>query len=262
MHKDQENKRQNHRGENSGSWQMDAGMVTGCAGSRKGVNIYQESCWFWAESPGKSRKLELPVTQRARLRVNWKSKALTSLKPGQYVHSSRSPKGTSSLPAGKHVFTVLTKQKRQRGRTTWLRLSSDRKPIILNAHTALLSSAPSKAERISSPHLSPIANWNRQLEGSSLEKPTSPREYPLASHRGSDNMRPCPHGLLMQWSPEPSRSVHAGGTEGLITTAALRRKSDQTLIKEARASKNRSQRNERISRKHKKSQRTIITIFR
>ena len=238
-------------------------MVTGCAGSRKGVNIYQESCWFWAESPGKSRKLELPVTQRARLCVNWKSKALTSLKPGQYVHSSRSPKGTSSLPAGKHMFTVLTKQKRQWGRTTWLRLSSDRKPIILSAYTTLLSSAPSKAERISSPHLSPIANWNRQGSWRILSGETDqPKRIPTNFPSRSWNMRPCPHGLLIQWSPEPLRSVHAGGTEGLITTAVLRRKTDQALIKEARASKNRSQRNERILRKHKKIQRTIITIFR
>lgn len=144
-----EEERQNHRRENSGSWQADAEMITSCAGSRKGVDIYQESCWFWAESLGKSRKLELPVTQRARLCVNWKSKALMSLKPGQYVHPSRSSKGNGSLPAGNHVFTLLTKQKRQRGRTTWLRLSTDRKLIILSPHTALFSWAPSKAPSIS-----------------------------------------------------------------------------------------------------------------
>lgn len=177
-----EEERQNHRRENSGSWQADAEMITSCAGSRKGVDIYQESCWFWAESLGKSRKLELPVTQRARPCVNWKSKALMSLKPGQYVHPSRSSKGNGLLPAGNHVFTLLTKQKRQRGRTTWLRLSTDRKLIILSPHTALFSWAPSKAPSISGPHL-------RQLAESSLEKLTSLREYPITSHQGSDSMR-------------------------------------------------------------------------
>lgn len=179
------------------------------------------------------RKLELPVTQKARLCVNWKSKALMSLKPGQYVHPSRSSKGNGSLPAGNHVFTLLTKQKRQRGRTTWLRLSTDRKLIILSPHTALFSWAPSKAPSISKLEQA----IGRILAGETDQPKRIPNNFPSRFWQHEDPVRmgsSCSEAQSLQ-----GLCIH-GGTEGLKVTAVLRRKINQILIKEARTSKNKA----------------------
>ena len=75
------------------------------------MNIYQESCRFWAENPRKAQKLEVPGTQKARLHVKWKPKALMSLKRGQYAHPSTSTKGTPLTPGREPSVHPLDKAK-------------------------------------------------------------------------------------------------------------------------------------------------------